>query len=168
MNKSLHERRNMVVHKDCKLSVIKQCRLLGIHRSGLYYKPVGESALNLELMEHLDRKHLETPCFGVPRLWQWLRQDMGYKVSKSRVDRLCKIMGQTAIYPKPNTSKPRKDHKVFPYLLKNLKIEKPNQVWETDRTYIPMKKGFMYLMAVIDVHSRFVLNWSLSNTMDSS
>lgn len=158
----------MVDRKNKKLSISRQCRLLAIHRSGLYYKPVGESPLNLELMRLMDEKHLERPFFGVPRMWEWLKQDKGYKISKCRIERLFKLMGIRAIYPKPNTSKPGKDHKIFPYLLKNMTIDKVNKVWEIDITYIPMKRGFMYLIAIIDVRSRYVVNWSISNSMEAS
>jgi putative transposase len=151
-----------------KLSLSRQCDLLSLHRSGLYYRNIGESSLNLELKKLLEQKHLETPVYGVPRLWQWLRLDKGYSVSKSRVERICRDNNIRAIYPKPNLSKPRERHKKFPYLLGKEKINKKNQVWQTDITYIPMKRGTMYLMAVIDVYSRYVLNWSVSNTMTSN
>ena len=115
----------------------------------------------------LDEKHLQLPFYGVPRLHHWLREIKGYKVNKKRVERLCRKACIQAVGPIPNTSKANKAHKTFPYLLKNLKIEKSNQVWATDITYIPMRKGHMYLMAIIDIYSRYVVSWSVSNTMDT-
>jgi putative transposase len=150
-----------------KISIKRQCELLSLHRSGLYYRPVGESSLNIELKEILEQKHLETPVYGVPRLYQWLRLDMGYKVSKNRVERICRENNIKAIYPKPNLSKPRKGHKKFPYLLGKKEITESNEVWQTDITYLPMRRGTMYLVAVIDVYSRYVVSWSVSNTMTS-
>lgn len=142
---------------------------MSIHRSGIYYKPREESILNLELMKLIDSHYLEFPNKGSYGMYTWLREDMGYLVNKKRIDRLYyDVMGLRAIMPGPHTSKRNKEHKVFPYLLRDMKIEKPNQVWATDITYIPMKKGFMYLSAIIDVYSRYVVNWSISNTMESS
>jgi len=143
---------------------------LGIHRSGIYYKPCGESDLNLELMRLIDEKHLKRPYYGVVRICDWLNKDMGYekkgcKLNPKRIRRLFKVMDIHTIYPKRCTSKANKEHKVYPYLLRNLKIERPNQVWEMDITYIPMKRGYMYLVAIIDVFSRYIVGWSLSNTM---
>lgn len=110
---------------------------------------------------------MQTPFYGVPRLHHWLREIKGCKVNKKRVERLCRKARIQAVGPIPNTSKSNKAHKTFPYLLRNLKIEKSNQVWAADITYIPMKKGHMYLMAIIDIYSRYVVSWSVSNTMDS-
>lgn len=162
--KSTPERRKLV-RKRKVLSLSEQCKILGIHRSGLYYKPCGESDLNLELMRLMDKKHLKHPFYGVGQMCEWLREDIGHKVNPKRVRRLFKKMNIHAIYPKPNLSKAGKGHKVYPYLLRNLKIERPNQVWEMDITYIQMKRGFMYMVAIIDVYSRYIVGWSLSNTM---
>jgi len=168
MNKSVLQRRQLVKESNSKLSTTRQCQLTGIHRSGLYYKPCQESVLNLELMKKIDEQYLKTPFYGVPRMWNCLRSVLGYKINSKRVERLYRIMGLQAIGPKPNTSKPASGHKKYSYLLKGLKVEWPNHVWATDITYIPMKRGFMYLMAIIDLHSRYVLNWSVSNSMDAS
>jgi len=165
---SIEERRKMVDIRDKKLSVKKQCKLLGIHRSGLYYQPKGESAFNLKLMELMDKKYLQHPYYGANRMHTWLRKDKGYHVSVNRVERLYyKVMGLRAILPGPHTSKRRKDHKVYPYLLRGLQITRPNQVWGMDITYIPMERGFLYLAAIIDLYSRYVVSWSISNAQDS-
>lgn len=167
--KSLHQRRSLVERDHPQLSVVQQCFLLAIHRSGLYYKPKEESPLNEELMRLMDEHYLKHPETGAPRMHVWLRKDLGYEVSLKRVERLYyKVMGLRAVLPGPHTSKRHKDHKVYPYLLRDLAITRANQVWATDITYIPMAKGFMYLLAVIDLHSRMVLHWSVSNTMEAS
>lgn len=158
----------MISRGHQNLSVTKQCQALSVHRSGFYYKPKGESALNLKLMELMDKHYLDHPYKGVPSMLTWLRKDKGFNVSKNRVERLYyNVMGLRSIAPGKHTSKRHKGHKVHPYLLRNLKSERPNQVWATDITYIPMAKGFMYLTAVIDVYSRKVMNWSVSNTMEA-
>ena len=166
MKENVQQRRQHV-DKAHKLSITDQCKLLSIHRSGLYYKPVGESALNLELMRIIDEKHMLHPWLGVPRMTVWLQKDKGYQINLKRIERLYKLMGISAIGPKPNTSKRGKGelHKIYTYLLKDLKIERSNQVWATDITYIPVKGGYLYLVAIIDLYSRFVVGWSLSNTM---
>ncbi|HMQ50347.1 MAG TPA: IS3 family transposase [Saprospiraceae bacterium] len=166
--KDLHERRELVERGHPELSLVQQCLLLGLHRSGIYYQPQKESELNEELMRKMDAHYLEHPYMGAPRMHAWLTCDLGYKVSRNRVDRLYyEVMGLRAILPGPHTSKRAKAHPVYPYLLRGLDIKRPNQVWATDITYIPMAKGFMYLVAVIDLHSRMVLSWSLSNTMEA-
>lgn len=158
----------MISKGHSKLSVVKQCNLLQIHRSGLYYKPLGESKLNLELMRLMDQHYTDYPFKGANRMHTWLTMDKGFKVNLKRIERLYyKVMGLQAIMPGRHTTKRRKDHKVYPYLLRNLTVERSNQVWGMDITYIPMQKGFMYLVAIIDLHSRYVLNWSVSNTMDA-
>lgn len=142
--------------------------LLVLHRSGLYYKPRGETALNLKLMRLMDEHYLNHPFMGANRMHTWLTLDKGYKVSRNRVERLYyKVMGLRAIMPGKHTSRRNKSHKVYPYLLRNLSITRPNQVWALDITYIPMRKGFMYMVAIIDLHSRYIVNWSVSNTMDA-
>ncbi|HHH52022.1 MAG TPA: IS3 family transposase [Bacteroidetes bacterium] len=158
----------MIDKSDPKLSVRKQCDILGLNRTGIYYKPRKESALNLELMRKMDEHYLENSFKGARRMHVWLTMDLGYRVSLNRISRLYyKVMCLRAIAPGPHTSKRHKKHEIYPYLLRELSIERKNQVWSTDITYIPMNDGFMYLTAVIDVHTRYVLNWSLSNTMDA-
>jgi len=158
----------MISKGHSKLSIVKQCDLLKIHRSGLYYKSNGESKLNLELMQLIDEHYTKYPFKGARRMHTWLTMDKNYKVSRNRIERLYyKVMGLRAIMPGRHTTKRNKAHKIYPYLLRNLKVHKPNQVWAIDITYIPMRKGFMYLVAIIDLHSRYVLNWSVSNTMDA-
>ena len=167
--KPLKEKRELIDRSDLSLSLADQCLLLCIHKSGLYYKPKGESALNLELMRLMDEHFLIYSYKGARRMHVWLRDDMGYEVSLKRISRLYyKVMGLRSLSPGPHTSKRNKEHKVYPYLLRALKITQVNQVWQTDITYIPMANGFMYLTAVIDVYSRYILAWSLSNTMDAA
>ena len=153
-----------MIDKEIDISLVRQCELLDIHRSGLYYTPVPEQEENLLLMRLMDEQYLKTPFYGVRRVTEWLKAQ-GYNVNRKRVRRLMKLMRWQTIYRKPNLSNPEKGHKIYPYLLKGLKIERVNQVWAIDITYIPMKKGFMYLCAIIDHKSRYVVNWSLSNTM---
>ena len=151
-----------------QLSIAKQCGLLSIHRSGWYYRPKGESTLNLELMRLIDEHYLHHCFKGASRMHEWLTMDKGYKVSKNRIERLYyRVMGLQAVMPGKHTSRRHKGHRVYPYLLRNLSIEHPNQVWAIDITYIPMKKGYMYLVAIIDLYSRYVVNWSVSNTMEA-
>ncbi len=159
--------RKQHIDKAGQLSIVKQCELLEVHRSGLYYQPVPETTYNLELMRLIDEKHMLHPWLGVPRMTQWLRLDKGYKVNHKRVERLYGLLGIQALGPKPNTSKPGKGHKIYPYLLRHLDVDRPNQVWAMDITYIPVQGGYLYLVAVIDLYSRYVLNWSLSNSMTS-
>ena len=144
-----------MVDRSSELSVRSQCELLGIHRSGIYYENRGESALNLELMRLIDVRYHYHCYEGARRMHDYLKLDEGYEVSLNRVARLYyKVMGLRAIMPGPHTSKKNKEHKVYPYLLRGLTITRPNQVWATDITYIPMKKGYMYLIAIIDLHSK--------------
>ncbi len=154
-----------MIDSQDKLSISQQCHLLSISRSSFYYKRRGESELNLKLMRLIDEQHLETPYYGSRQMARHLRRE-GYCVSRKRVRRLMKKMGLQAIYQRPKTSVPNKHHKIYPYLLRHLSVERPNQVWCTDITYIPMRKGYLYLVAVMDWHSRKVLSWRLSNTMD--
>ncbi len=146
------------------LSVSKQCDLLEIHRSGLYYSPVAERMENLMLMRLIDEQYYKTPFYGLRKVTAWL-QSQGHKVNKKRVKRLMDLIGWQTIFRKPRTTIAAQNHKVYPYLLKNLPIERANQVWAMDISYVPMKTGFMYLTAIIDLHSRYVVHWSLSNTM---
>lgn len=158
------DRRLMVDKQSSSLSIAGQCRLLSIHRSGLYYTPCSESEENLAIMRLLDEQYYKTPFYGVRKLTVWLRS-LGYLINRKRVKRLMELMGWQTIYRKPWLSKPDKEHKVYPYLLKGLDISRANQVWAMDITYVPMKKGFMYLCAVIDLHTRYVVNWGVSNSM---
>jgi putative transposase len=148
-----------------RLSLVRQCALLGICRSSLYCQPTSASAHDLELMALMDRQYLKTPFYGSRRMTVWLRTQ-GHQVNRKRVRRLMQVMGLEAIYRRPNTSKPAPGHKVYPYLLRGLEINRVNQVWATDITYIPMARGFLYLVAIMDWHSRYVLAWRLSNTLD--
>lgn len=158
----------MISKGHFKLSIVQQCKLLSVHRSGLYYKPKEESTLNLELMRLMDQHYLDHPFKGARRMHIWLTKDKGYHVSSNRIERLYyQVMGLRAIMPGKHTSRRCKAHKVYPYLLRNLKVNRANQVWATDITYIPMKRGFMYLVAIIDLYSRYVVNWSISNSMDA-
>jgi putative transposase len=163
---SLDKKRHLVHRENSPLSIVKQCELLEIHRSGIYFKPKLESLLNLRLMRLIDEKFIDCPFYGVPRMTTWLNEDMGYAVNHKRIERLYKVMGIQTIFPKKNLSKRNQKHKIYPYLLKNLIINRPNQVWQADITYIPLERGFMYMVAIIDVYSRKVLNWSISNTMN--
>jgi len=156
-----------MIDSKIDISMNRQCELLVIHRSGLYYKPVEESEENLHLMRLMDEQYFKTPFYGARRLTAWLNQK-GHHVNRKRVKRLMELMGWQTIYHKRNTSKPNKQHPVYPYLLKDLLITRPNQVWAIDITYIPMRRGFMYLCAVIDLYSRYFVNWSISNTMNAS
>jgi putative transposase len=162
---STTQKRQRVVKDHPGLSLKEQCKILSIHRSGLYYKPKGESLLNLRLMAAIDRQFIEHPYYGVERMTDYLNMDLGYRVNVKRVRRLYKLMNLRTVYAKPKTTKRNKEHAVYPYLLKGVKVKRPNQVWQTDITYIPMFRGFMYMAAIIDVYSRKVLNWSTSNSM---
>lgn len=156
----------MIKRNHPKLSIRRQCGLLLINRSTFYHKPKGESPQNLILMRLIDEEYLKHPFYGSRKLAFILRQ-RGHDVSRHRVRRLMHLMGIEAIYQKPRTTLFNKKHKIYPYLLKGLDIARPNQVWASDITYIPMKRGFMYLIAIIDWYSRKVLSWRLSNTLDA-
>jgi len=149
------------------ISVRRQCEMLRMSRSGLYYEPVGTSPEELSLMRRIDELHLEHPFYGSRKLSQVL-SDGTCAVNRKRVQRLMRLMGLEAMVPKPKTSTPHAEHPVYPYLLRGLEICRPDQVWATDITYVPMRSGFAYLMAVMDWYSRRVLSWRLSNTLDSS
>ena len=143
----------MVDKKHAQISVRQQCRLLNIARSGLYYEPITESKVNLELLKKLDEQYMRTPYYGSPKFLNWLQSE-GYDINIKRVKRLMRVLGISAIYQKPNTSRKDKEHKIYPYLLKNMEINAPNQVWCSDITYLRMKGGFMYLVVVMDWYSR--------------
>lgn len=155
----------MVEPDHPSIPVSKQCELLGLARSSFYYEAQPETEQNLRLMGMIDRQFTATPFYGVRRMTAWLKTQ-GEVVNPKRVRRLMRKMGLEAIYPKPNLSKAQDNVRKYPYLLKEEMITAPNQVWSTDITYIQLPKGFVYLIAVIDWHSRYVLSWELSNTMD--
>ena len=156
----------MISPANSNLSIVRQCQLLKVSRSRWYYTPRQESPFNLNLMRAIDEQFLATPYYGSRQMMRQLRRS-GYLVSRKRVRRLMRIMGLQAIYQAPKTSLPHPQHKVYPYLLKDLDINRPNQVWCSDITYIPIKRGFLYLVAIMDWYSRKVLSWLLSNTMDT-
>jgi putative transposase len=149
-----------------ELSIRRQCELVGIARSGFYYEPVAETEENLVLMRRLDELHLEHPVYGSRRLLVLLQRE-GREINRKRVIRLLQLMGVEALYPKRALSRPGEGHRIYPYLLKGLEISGPDQVWCSDITYVPMAYGFMYLVAVMDWWSRYVLAWELSNSLDS-
>lgn len=158
---SIDRRREMLDKADDSLSMRKQSKLLGISRSGLYYKKRPESSYNLELMRMVDKEFTNYPHMGVPAMVEYLR-DKDMWCGPKRIRRLMRKMGLTAIYPKCKTTIFNKQHKVYPYLLRDLRIERPNQVWSTDITYIQLRHGFAYLVVIMDWHSRSVLSWRLS------
>ncbi|WP_419182860.1 IS3 family transposase [Mameliella alba] len=159
-------RRDMIEPANSALSIGQQCKLLSIARSSYYYEPKGETEQNLGLMRMIDEQFLETPFFGVRQMTWHLRND-GQLVNEKRIRRLMRLMGLTPIYQKPNTSRPTKGHKTYPYLLRGLRVERPNQVWCSDITYLPMRRGFLYLVAIMDWHTRKVLSWRISNTLEA-
>ena len=150
-----------------ELSIVRQCQLVNISRSSFYFQAQGDSSLNLDLMRLIDEQFLQTPFFGSRQMTRWLRRQ-GHLVDRKRVRRLMRMMGLMPIYQAPRTSVAHPDHTVYPYLLRGLTIDRPNQVWCADITYIPMRRGFLYLVAIMDWHSRKVLTWRLSNTLDAS
>src|SRR6202795_1456321 len=163
---SLFARLSLVDRSEPDLPIAAQCRLLKVARSTLYYRPLPVSVDDLRLMRWLDEQFLQTPFYGSRRMVAVMRRD-GFVVNRKRVKRLMRVMGIEAIYQKPNTSLGHPAHKVYPYLLRDLIIDRPNQVWCADITYVPMAKGFVYLVAVMDWFSRRVLSWRVSITMDS-
>jgi putative transposase len=154
------------VKRTSSLPVTRQCRLLDISRSGYYYQPMGISDEEHALMKLIDRHYLEAPFYGARKIAVCLKSE-GHVVNRKRVRRLMNLMGLKAIYRRPRTSQPAPGHKVYPYLLSGMAITRPNQVWAADITYIPMKRGFLYLVAIIDWYSRHVLAWRLSNTLEA-
>jgi putative transposase len=149
------------------LSVLRQCDLIGLPRSSLYYRAQGEDAYNQQLMRLIDHQYTDTPFFGVRRMTAQLRRE-GHAVNQKRVRRLMRVMGLETIYPKPRTSLKNPGDSIYPYLLKDLVIDRPDQVWATDITYVPLRRGWVYVTAVMDWFSRYVLSWELSITLDSS
>ena len=163
---STDRRRQMIDSSHAGVSIARQCELVSISRSVYYYQPTGESELNLRLMRLIDEQFLKTPFYGTRQMARHLRR-AGYVVTLERVRRLMAKMGLTAIYQRPRTTIPQKDHLIYPYLLRALVIDRPNQVWCADITYIPMRRGFLYLVAIMDWASRKVLARRLSNTMEA-
>jgi putative transposase len=160
------ERRRARIEPDCgQLSIVRQCELLSISRSSFYYQPVGETAENLALMRLIDVQFLETPWYGSRQMARHLRRD-GHEVGRKRIRRLMAVMGLVPIYQRPRTTVLHPEHRIYPYLLRGLVVDRPNQVWCADITYIPMRRGFLYLVAVMDWATRKVLCWRVSNTMD--
>lgn len=163
---SRSRRLEMIDREHPALSVVRQCALLGISRSSVYYRPTEVAQCELPLMALMDRQYLKTPFYGSRRMAAWLRAQ-GYPVNRKRVRRLMQVMGIEAIYQRPNTSRPSPAHQVYPYLLRGLAITRTNQVWAADITYIPMARGFLYLVAIMDWYSRYVLAWRVSNTLET-
>ncbi|GAB3643366.1 hypothetical protein GCM10027423_40030 [Spirosoma arcticum] len=161
MNRDRHW---LIEPEHAQLSIARQCQLLGLARSSYYYQPLGESAENLALMERIDKLFTDRPGMGVRRMHQEI-STVDNPVNIKRVHRLMRLMGLETVYQKPNMSKPAEGHQIYPYLLRGVVINQPNQVWSTDITYIPMATGFLYLCVVIDWHTRFILGWRLSNTL---
>ncbi|MFC0813534.1 IS3 family transposase [Paracoccus panacisoli] len=159
-------RRGVIERTHPKLSVGAQCRLLSISRSSFYYAPQGETAMNLDLMLLIDKQFLDTPFYGV-RQMTWHLQNEGHAVNQKRIRRLMRLMRLMPIYQKPDTSKPARGHKTYPYLLGGMRVKRPNHVWCADITYIPMRKGFLYLVAIMDWSTRKVLAWRISNTLET-
>jgi putative transposase len=164
----VRERIELVKKNHPKLSMRKQCELLEVARSSVDYQPVAVRAEDIKIKRLLDEIYMVDPCLGSRRLVTILERDHGIKVNRKRLQRLRQEIGQEAIYCKPRTSIPDDGHRKYPYLLRNLSIERPDQVWCTDITYVPMPQGHAYLCAVMDWHSRKVLGWTVSNTMDTS
>ena len=160
------ERKALIGRDQPELSLSRQCEILAISRSSFYYTPKGESLANLALMRRIDELFLKYPFYGSRQMVRQLRRD-GVRTGRHRVRRLMRLMGLQAIYPAPRTSDPHPSHRVYPYLLKGMTIDRPNQVWCADITYIPVQRGFLYLVAIMDWATRHVLAWRLSNTMDA-
>lgn len=156
----------MIDFNNSEISVEFQCKLLGINRSTVYYKPMQVKQRDLDLMRIIDEQYLETPFYGSRSMRNHIRR-LGWEINRKPIQRLMRLMGLQAIYPKPKTTKPHPQNKVYPYLLRGLKIDHPDQVWAADITYVPMSRGFMYLIAIMDWHSRKVLSWRVSNSMDA-
>lgn len=160
--------RKKKLDRQHELPIIRQCSVLNISRSSAYREPAGESADDIDLMRKLDELHLRHPFKGSRRLRDDLWDDDGLRVNRKRVQRLMRLMGIRALHPGAKTTRPNPQHKIYPYLLRDLEIDRANQVWCTDLTYIPMRKGFLYLVAIMDWHSRKVLAWRLSNSLDAA
>jgi putative transposase len=155
----------LVDRGHAEISIRRQCELLGVNRSGLYYQRLGESEENLHVMRLLDEQYTRTPFYGSRKMTEWLGTQ-GFVVNRKRVSRLMAVMGLEAAYPKPKRSQPGEGHRIYPYLLRGLGVDRINQVWSSDITYIRMSQGFLYLVAVMDWFSRYVLSWRWSLTLD--
>ncbi len=166
---SIHEKRALIESEHLKLSIARQCELVGLARSSYYHQPAQESELNLRIMRLIDEQYMKQASWGVPRMTGWLNSKHGLSVNKKRIERLMALIGLRGIVPGRSkfTSARDSKHKIYPYLLKNLTLESANQAWSSDITYIPMHKGFMYLVAIMDLYSRYVLSWELSNSLDT-
>jgi len=160
------EKRRLIEPGQPQLSIARQCELLGLSRSGYYYQATGETSYNEALMRLIDEQYTSTPYYGVERMTAWLREQ-AYQVNPKRVRRLMRVMGLEAIYPKPRLSQEDKEHTKYPYLLRDVAIKYPNQVWGADITYIPLARGFAYLVAIMDWFSRYVIAWELSLTLEA-
>lgn len=165
IGQSVEQKRQMIEPGHTQISIRRQCDLLGINRASYYYQAASESPLNLELMRAIDEQYLKMPFYGWPRMTAHLRRQ-GYDINHKRVQRLMQLMGLQAIYPRSRPKRERHDHKIYPYLLRGLEIVHPHQVGSTDITYLPIQNGLMYLVAVIDWYSRYILAWQLSHTLD--
>lgn len=164
---TLEDKRQAVEPEFSPIPVYRQCELLGLTRSTYYYKPSYDTEYNEYIMRLIDEQYMRTPFFGSPQMTNWLKNQKNENVNHKRIERLMRQMGLKAVCPGPHTSRKHSEHKVYPYLLKNVEITYPDQVWASDITYIPMKQGFLYLVAIIDCFSRYVLSWRLSNTLDT-
>jgi putative transposase len=162
---SVDQKRAAVEPEHPEIPVARQCELLDLSRSSYYYRPVAASAEELTLLRRLDEQYTQTPFYGVRKMTAVLRQE-GYAVNPKRVRRLLRTLGLWALAPQPGTSRPAPEHRVYPYLLRGVAIERVNQVWSTDITYIRLRSGFAYLVAVLDWYSRYVLAWALSNSLE--
>jgi putative transposase len=161
------QKRELIEWNSQEISVSRQCELLLLSKGALYYDPVKMDQYSVSIMEFIDRQYMKTPFFGSRKMSVELRKS-GYTVNRKRVQRLMRLMGISAIYPQRSLSQRNKTHKIYPYLLKDVKIDAPNFVWSTDITYIQLREGFLYLVAIIDWYSRYVLSWRVSNTLDVS
>ena len=161
------EEKRKCIDPSSKISIVRQAALLGLNRSSYYFRPVEENEQNLLLMNLIDEEFTDHPFYGSRRITAWLKSQ-GHNINRKRIQRLMRLMGLEAIYPKRKLSKSSKDHKKYPYLLRNKDISYPNQVWSSDITYIRLSKGFVYLTSVIDWYSRFVLSWKLSNSLENN
>lgn len=168
LRESALDRRRLIDRDNPEISINRQCELLNISKGALYYEPRPIDPFNLYLMDLIDKQHTKTPFYGSRRLTACLQNKEDLNVNRKRVKRLMKLMRIEAIYPKPKTTRRDKEHKIYPYLLKGVKIVRPDQVWSTDITYIRVGNGFAYLTAIMDWYSRFVLSWKLSNTLENT
>ena len=164
---SLEAKRQAINPGISEIPVYRQCELLGLNRSSYYYRPCRDTRYNEYLMRLIDEQYTRTPFFGSPQMTRWLKRQKGEPVNHKRVERLMRQMGLMALSPGPHTSRRNPRHKVYPYLLNGIVIDRPDQVWATDITYIRMQRGFLYLVAIMDLYSRYILSWRLSNTLDT-